>query len=150
MNIRTRIKTVVLSTLLLCGFTASLPVLAGTAYAASTPSSTVCDSIGSGKNCNTKNGSNLNDVVKFIVNLLSYIAGALAVIMIIVSGYKYMTAAGDSSKVASAKTTLIYAIIGIIIVVLAQFIVQFTIGKTAKVVTFRGGLVANLSRHAIK
>ena len=47
--------------------------------------------------------------------------------MIIVSAFKYITSGGDSNKVASAKSSLIYAIIGLVIVGLAQFIVNFVI-----------------------
>ena len=45
--------------------------------------------------------------------------------MIIISGFKYVTAGGDSAKVGSAKNTLIYALVGLVIAALAQFIVHF-------------------------
>lgn len=76
-------------------------------------------------------GSSL-DIPGFItsvVNLLSFVVGALAVIMIMVGGFKYVTSGGDSGKVTSAKNTIMYAIIGIVIVVLAQTIVQFVLDK---------------------
>jgi hypothetical protein len=50
--------------------------------------------------------------------------------MIIIAGFKYITSGGDTNKVASAKSTLTYAIIGIVVVALAQLIVHFVI-KTA-------------------
>ncbi len=45
--------------------------------------------------------------------------------MIIIGGLKYITSAGESSNVTSAKNTIMYAIIGLVIVALAQFIVRF-------------------------
>jgi hypothetical protein len=53
----------------------------------------------------------------------------VAVIMIIVGGLKYITSGGDSNNVSSAKSTIIYAIIGLVVVALAQFIVQFVLNK---------------------
>ena len=51
--------------------------------------------------------------------------------MIVYSGYNYITSGGDSGKVSSAKTTLIYALVGLLIAALAQIIVHFVI-NTAK------------------
>jgi uncharacterized membrane protein YuzA (DUF378 family) len=63
------------------------------------------------------------------VNIFSLIVGIVAVIMIIVGGLKYITSGGDSNNVSSAKSTIIYAIIGLVVVALAQFIVQFVLNK---------------------
>jgi cytochrome bd-type quinol oxidase subunit 2 len=64
-----------------------------------------------------------------IVNIFSVIVGVVAVIMIIVGGFRYITSGGDSNNISSAKNTIIYAIIGLVIVALAQFIVQFVLNK---------------------
>ena len=64
-----------------------------------------------------------------IVNIFSVIVGIIAVIMIIYGGFKYITSGGDSGNVTGAKNTLIYAIVGLIIVALAQFIVRFVLGQ---------------------
>lgn len=77
--------------------------------------------------CNSND--KVNNLIKNIVNLLSLITGIAAVVMIVVSGFKYITSGGDSGRVTSAKTTIIYAIVGLIIVALAQFIVRFVLGK---------------------
>jgi hypothetical protein len=69
----------------------------------------------------------LDDVVQAVLRILSVIAGIASVIMIMISGYKYLTSGGDPGKVSSAKNTLVYAIIGIIIVAFSQFIAQFVI-----------------------
>jgi hypothetical protein len=76
----------------------------------------------------------LSDIIKLIINIVSVIVGVVAVVMIIWGGLKYITSGGDSSNVSSAKNTIIYAIVGLVIVALAQFIVRFVLGKTTGVV----------------
>lgn len=73
------------------------------------------------------NGSGFTSVLSTVVSIISYIAGALAVIMIIVAGLKYITSGGDSNKIGSAKSTLVYAIVGLVIAALAELIVHFVI-----------------------
>lgn len=71
----------------------------------------------------------IQDIVTLIVNIFSVIVGIVAVIMIIYGGFKYITSGGDSGNITSAKNTIIYAIIGLVIVALAQFLVQFVLDK---------------------
>jgi len=73
------------------------------------------------------NGDKLPDIIKKIVNLLLYVIGAVAVIMIVVGGIKYVVSNGDSSAVTSAKNTIFYAVIGIVVAILAYAIVNFVI-----------------------
>jgi hypothetical protein len=71
----------------------------------------------------------INNIVHTIVNLLSAIVGIVAVIMIIVGGFRYITSGGNDTSVTSAKNTILYAIIGLVVVALAQLIVRFTLSK---------------------
>lgn len=82
-------------------------------------------------------GDTLNEqsLIATVINFLSLVVGVVAVIMIIVGGFKYITSGGDSGNVTGAKNTILYALIGIIIVVLAQVIIRFVIGQTAEVIT---------------
>jgi hypothetical protein len=73
--------------------------------------------------------SRLNRLITNIVNILSIIVGIVAVVMIIIGGFKYITSGGDSGSITSAKHTIIYAIVGLIIVALAQVIVRFVLSK---------------------
>ena len=73
--------------------------------------------------------SKINKIVKTIVNLLSAIVGLVAVIMIIVGGFRYITSGGNDTSVTAAKNTILYAIIGLVVVALAQIIVRFTLSK---------------------
>lgn len=72
----------------------------------------------------------LGRIITNIVNILSILVGAIAVIMIIIGGLRYITSGGDSGSVASAKNTIVYAVVGIIIVVFAQLIVNFAITES--------------------
>jgi hypothetical protein len=81
-----------------------------------------------GGSCKAK-GSSLDNLFKTIVQILGILAGVAAVIMIIVSGFRYITSGGDPQKVAGAKNALIYALVGLVIAALAQVIVHFVLGK---------------------
>ncbi len=105
--------------------------------AAQTPPPSLKDSACAGLNsvdptqgCSSK-GNDINTVIKAAVEVLSVGVGIVAVIMIIVAGFKYVTSSGDSNKVGSAKTTLVYALVGLAIAALAQTLVYFTL-STAK------------------
>jgi hypothetical protein len=50
--------------------------------------------------------------------------------MIILGGFKYITSGGDTGNVTGAKNTILYAIVGLVIVALAQIIVRFVLDKT--------------------
>jgi energy-converting hydrogenase Eha subunit B len=75
----------------------------------------------------------LNQLVATIINLFSVVVGVVAVLMIIVGGFRYITSGGDSGNVSSAKNTILYAIVGLVIVALAQFIVKFVLAKATGV-----------------
>ena len=68
-----------------------------------------------------------NSIFTTIVNILLFIIGAIAVIMLIFGGIRYTISGGDQSAVTSAKNTILYAIVGIIVAVLAFAIVNFVL-----------------------
>jgi TctA family transporter len=63
------------------------------------------------------------------LNLFSAVVGIIAVVMIIVGGIQYITSGGDSGNVTKAKNTILYAVIGLVVVALAQIIVKFVLGR---------------------
>lgn len=65
--------------------------------------------------------------VKNIVNTMLFVLGALAVTMVIFGGVKYVLSAGDAKKVETAKNTILYAIIGVVVAALAGVIVNFVL-----------------------
>jgi magnesium-transporting ATPase (P-type) len=82
--------------------------------------------------CSTSDATErVNSLIKTIVNLLSAVVGIVAVVMIIFGGLRYITSGGNDSSVTGAKNTILYAIIGLIIVALAQVLVRFTLNKVA-------------------
>lgn len=66
-----------------------------------------------------------------ITNVLLFIIGAIAVIMIVIGGMRYVLSGGDSSQITAAKNTILYAIIGIIVAILAYAAVNFVISSFA-------------------
>jgi hypothetical protein len=62
-----------------------------------------------------------------VTNVLLFLIGALSVIMLIYGGFRYTTSGGDTAAVTSAKNTILYAIVGIIIAILAYAVVNFVI-----------------------
>jgi hypothetical protein len=90
-------------------------------------------SVTAGNTCtpaNTAQGvTQINNLVTDVINIFSAVVGIISVIMIIVGGFQYITSGGDTGKVGTAKTTIIYAIVGLIVVAFAQFIVQFVLNK---------------------
>lgn len=66
-------------------------------------------------------------LMESVIRLFGIVAGVGGVIMIIIGGFKYVLAGGDSAKVNSAKNTILYAIIGLVVAVLAQAIIVFVI-----------------------
>lgn len=67
-------------------------------------------------------------VFKTITNVLLFIIGAVSVIMLVIGGIRYTISAGDSSAVTGAKNTILYAIVGIVVALLAYAVVNFVIG----------------------
>ena len=66
-----------------------------------------------------------------ITNVLLFIIGAVSVIMLILGGFRYTISQGDSTAIQNAKNTILYAIIGIVVSVLAFAIVNFVISNFA-------------------
>lgn len=101
------------------------------AYSISGAKSQACQGIAdtSGGSCSSgRSGSEINKIITNVINLLSVVVGIVAVIMIIFGGFKFVTSGGESNSVASAKHTLMYALVGLVVVALAQLIVHFVLG----------------------
>jgi len=84
---------------------------------------------------NTNAPTTVNNTIALVINIISLVVGVIAVIMIIIGGLKYITSGGDSGNITGAKNTILYAIIGLIIVALAQIIVRFVLAKVTSVTT---------------
>jgi hypothetical protein len=64
-----------------------------------------------------------------VTNVLLFLIGAVSVIMLIVGGFRYVLSNGDSTQVTNAKNTILYAVIGIIVALLAYAIVNFVVSS---------------------
>ena len=71
----------------------------------------------------------LEDKIIGILNAVIAVLGIVAVIVIIMGGIGYMTSSGDAGKVKKAKDTILYGVIGLVIVALSFAIVNFVIGN---------------------
>jgi len=67
--------------------------------------------------------------IKSVLNYVFVIIGAVSVLMIMVGGIRYMLSAGDPQRTGSAKNTVIYALIGLVVAVAAFSIVNFVLGS---------------------
>ena len=128
-----KIKRILLSVTLALGLSAPMLVPAA-AHAATIRDGLNCGTnleFNAGGTCTAPDpgGGNVQDLISGVINIISLVIGIVAVIMIIVGGFKYITSSGDSGKVGSAKNTILYAIIGLVVVALAQVIVRFVLGK---------------------
>ncbi|MDR0591009.1 MAG: pilin [Candidatus Nomurabacteria bacterium] len=82
-----------------------------------------------GAGSNQKELFGADGVFTIIINVVLFLVGAISVIMLIYGGIKYTTSAGDTAKVTSAKNTIMYAIVGLIVAILAYAIVNFVVGS---------------------
>lgn len=79
--------------------------------------------------CDSADSKGLEQLVTLVLNVMSWVVGVISVIMIIIGGFRYIISSGDTNQVQSAKNTILYAVVGLIIVLFAQVIVRFVIGS---------------------
>lgn len=90
------------------------------------------DEVKKGADMTNSGGSakqDLPDVITTIINVMLFIAAALAVIMIIYGGIRYITAHGDEKQVKVAKDTIVYSVVGLIIAIIAYALVTFIFNR---------------------
>ena len=73
--------------------------------------------------------SGFKGIITVIINVLTVVVGAVSVVMIIIGGFRYVVSNGDSNSMAGAKNTILYAVVGLIVALLAQLIVSFVLTK---------------------
>jgi hypothetical protein len=132
--LRTKIKVIALSLVLMTGFLSQAGIVA---YAGGASTGKCGSTAGSSKdeilsgvgesgtvNCN---GKGVTDAAHTFVSILSLVVGIIAIIIVVISGLRFITSGGDASKVSSAKTSLIYALIGVAVAALAQVLIHFVL-----------------------
>lgn len=77
----------------------------------------------------------VSTLINEVITVFSWIVGSISIIMVIYGGFRYVTSGGNDAGVSGAKNTIIYALIGLVIVALAQVIVHFVLSKALTVNT---------------
>lgn len=70
-----------------------------------------------------------SSTLKTILNIVFAVIGALALLMIVVAGFRYVISSGEPAKVAEIKNQILYALIGLIVIAMAGAIVNFVLGR---------------------
>lgn len=79
--------------------------------------------------CAESGERSLSGMARRIIDIFSIVVGTVSVIMIIIGGFRYIISGGDSTGVTAAKNTILYAIVGLVIVLFSQVIVRFVISN---------------------
>lgn len=92
---------------------------------ATDPADTACEGIAAtGADC-SGGEDGLTGLIQNVMNILLFVIGAASVVMLVIGALRYTLSAGDAQAAAAAKNTIIYAIIGIIVAVMAWVIADF-------------------------
>lgn len=98
---------------------------------AATAKDSVCAGIGlTGGTSDCKppaDGPTVQSTLQAAISILSYLIGFAAVVMLMIAGFKFITAGGEPAKIASARDTILYSVIGLVVAMLAQLIVNFVL-----------------------
>jgi hypothetical protein len=120
-----KLSTLIATLALLVGIAAPLAVTTP-AYASN--ESALCEGSGgtwTNGSCTSKDGRTVTGTLRQVTNVLIFLIGAIAVIMIIIGGLRYTTSSGDQSALTSAKNTILYSIVGLVVAFMAYAVVQF-------------------------
>lgn len=74
-------------------------------------------------------GSDFWNAFGTISNTLIFVIGAVAVIMVIIGALRYVLSNGDAAGLKSAKDTIMYALVGVVVALISYALVQFVIGR---------------------
>ncbi|HVA11276.1 MAG TPA: hypothetical protein VNG32_03845 [Candidatus Dormibacteraeota bacterium] len=78
---------------------------------------------------NKPTGNPVINELNGITHIVAFVAGAAAVLLLLVGSIKYITSGGNAEKISSAKSTVVYALIGVMVAVLAAAIIEFVLNK---------------------
>ncbi len=70
-----------------------------------------------------------NGILTKITQLIVYFTGAVSILMVTIGGFKYAISAGDSNGIQSAKNTILYSLVGLVVAISAQVIVSFVLSR---------------------
>ena len=121
-------KKTILVALVTIGLLSPLAVVGGPVSYAAVCSGSAADCAKTGVGA-TSDGTevSVDQAAKTIVNVLLFIIGVVSVIMIVIGGLKYVTSNGNSNQVESAKNTILYAVMGLVVAIAAYAIVDLVV-----------------------
>lgn len=128
-----KLKTILASLLFVAGVsTAGTALVASPALAqTTTPEQSACEgSGGSWSNGTCTHGTRtVTGTVRSVGTIITFITGAISVLMIIIGGLRYTISAGDQGALTSAKNTILYAVVGLVVSIMAYAIVNFVLSN---------------------
>lgn len=99
-----------------------------------TPGGSLSDCTNSGLNGATNNENTLMNTLTVIINVIVGVVGFVAVVMIVIGGIGFVTSQGDTTRVAKARNTILYGVVGLVVALLAYAIVNFVLSSVFKTV----------------
>ncbi len=125
----TKIKIALASLMLAITVAAGGAALVAAPAMAASPEQSACEGSGgswSGSTC-SQGTRTVAGTIKSVGNIIIFITGAISVLMIIIGGLRYTISNGDQGALTSAKNTILYAVVGLIVSVMAYAIVNFVL-----------------------
>lgn len=106
-----------------------VPVALVSESVSAAPKDEICKGINNNSTgkCDTTGDNNFGEFVKRIINILLFVIGAIAVLMIVIGGLRYVISGGDGAQTKAAKDTILYAVIGLVIALMAYAIINFVV-----------------------
>ena len=126
-----KLQSTIITIMAVLGLVAIPLVPAATTFAADSPVDSIEEGL-KGAGGSDANQDDLKKNIQTVVNVLLFILGAIAVIVIIIGGIRYTTSNGDPGQTKAAKDTILYAVIGLIVAILAYAIVSFVLNAFKK------------------
>ena len=126
-----KLQSTIITIMAVLGLVAVPLVPAATTFAADSPVDSIEEGL-KGAGGSDANQDDLKKNIQTVVNVLLFILGAIAVIVIIIGGIRYTTSNGDPGQTKAAKDTILYAVVGLIVAILAYAIVSFVLNAFKK------------------
>ena len=125
------LRNLMVSVLALVGI--ALPFVYAAPVFAQTPQQAICEGVSidqSGGSCTgNEAGGQVGRIIQIAIRIFQTIVGVISIFAIITAGLNYINSGGDSGKIKTAKDRILYAAIGLVVVALAQVIIQFVLNR---------------------
>lgn len=86
-----------------------------------------CEGVTDSAVCDGKD-EQADDFISTLMDVLIWVVGILAILMIIWGGMKYVLSGGSAEKITNAKNTILYAVIGLVVAIFAYAVITWLIG----------------------